>query len=100
MPEAMKTTVFCINSNEGIGVASLSPPRPAEVKAMYLGEEVTLYKNDGTPFTARMISYKQDDDVADGLIYEGRLIYCQNNDLGLFWFADTKEMVFEFPPTG
>jgi hypothetical protein len=100
MPKTMKTTVFCNNSHEGIPVASISPPRPAEGKTMYLGEEVTLYKSDGTPFTARMISFKQDDELADGLIYDGRLIYCQNNDLGLFWFVDTRELVYEFPPTG
>lgn len=65
---------------------------------MFLGDELTLYRKDGTSFTARMIRYEKDDEVADGLIYEGRLIYCQHDELGVFWFADTKEQVFEFPP--
>jgi hypothetical protein len=66
---------------------------------MYLGEELTLYRKDGSTFTARLIQYEKDSEFADGLFYEGRMIYCQSDELGVFWFADTKEKVFDFPPT-
>ena len=66
---------------------------------MYMGEELTLYKKDGTPFTARMFRFEKDDEFDDGLIHEGRLIYCQEDELGVYFFADTQEQVFEFPPT-
>lgn len=66
---------------------------------MFLGEEMKLYRKDGTSFIARMVRYDKDSEFEDGLIFEGRLIYCQHDELGVFWFADTKEQVFEFPPS-
>lgn len=66
---------------------------------MFLGNELTLYKKDGSPFVARIFSYEKDDECADGLTYEGRLIYCMHDELGVFYFDDTKEQIFEFPPS-
>jgi hypothetical protein len=59
---------------------------------MRYGRTVALFRNDGSTVTSREFYAMATDALAKGLITEeGRIILCEDEGEGLFWFKGTKE---------
>lgn len=65
---------------------------------LQFGKEVTLYGADGTEVKAKP-KYRPGSKLADGLqTDDGRIINCQDEQAGTFWFDDTQERLTLTPP--
>jgi hypothetical protein len=62
-------------------------------------EPFTLYRHDGTEVQVRNFYRSSNAKLADHLISEdGSVIYCQNEQEGIFWYKDTQEKLYRDNP--
>lgn len=58
-------------------------------------EPFTLYRHDGTEVLVRNFYRSTDAKLADHLISDdGSVIICKDEQVGVFWYEDTQEMLY------
>ena len=72
-------------------------PREADMRH---GEEIILYRADGAEVIATAFYTRPNDKLAQGFVTEdGRIIFCEDEEKGLFWFEDTQEKLYRDRPS-
>ncbi len=62
-------------------------------------EPFMLYCDDGTQVPVRNFYRTPDARLADYLVSDdGRVIYCENEQEGIFWYKDTQEKLYRENP--
>ena len=62
-------------------------------------EPFTLYRNDGTEVPVRNFYQSPNAKLADHQISDdGRVIYCKDEQEGIFWYKDTEERLYRDIP--
>ena len=63
-------------------------------------EPFKLYRHDGAEVPVRNVYRSTDSKLADHLISDdGRVIYCQDEQEGVFWFEDTRDLLYLNKPS-
>jgi hypothetical protein len=67
---------------------------------MHYGKTRTLYREDATSVEARDYFLSPNAQLADGLITDdGRVVLCQDETKGIFWYRDTQERLYLDDPS-
>ena len=62
-------------------------------------EPFSLYQDDGTEVLVRNFYRSSNAKLADWLISDdGRVIYCQDEQKGVFWYKDTEQKLYRDYP--
>jgi len=66
---------------------------------MHFGDSITLYRENGSAVVVREFRRQPTDTLAEGLVTDdGRIVWCQDEGQGIFFFQDTQEKLSLKPP--